>query len=63
MELLIVWILLSLLIGLIARVRGDSFLNAFLAALFLSPLVGFALTMLKLPGHHAKSPRHETHAA
>ena len=49
MELLIGWIVLSLAIGGLARARGDAFLAAFLWSMTLSPLVGFAVTMLKLP--------------
>jgi hypothetical protein len=49
MELLIGWTILSIVIGCLARTRGDGFLLAFLCSLALSPLVGFALTMLKLP--------------
>lgn len=63
MELLVVWTVLSLLIGMIARARGDVFLHAFLAAFFLSPLVGFAITMLKLPVNHQHAKARETHPA
>jgi hypothetical protein len=49
MEILVGWLVLSIVIGLVARTRGDAFLVAFLWAFFLSPLVGFAVTMLKLP--------------
>ena len=49
MELLIGWTVLSIAIGLLARARGDAFVPAFLWAFFLTPLVGFAVTMLKLP--------------
>jgi hypothetical protein len=51
MGLLIAWTVLSLAIGLLARTRGDSFLLGFVSAMVLSPLVGFAMTMLKLPAH------------
>jgi len=51
MGLLIGWTVLSLAIGLLARARGDGFILGFLSAMVLSPLVGFALTMLKLPAH------------
>jgi len=50
MGLLIGWTVLSIVIGILSRARGDSFFIGFLASLVLSPLVGFALTMLKLPG-------------
>ena len=33
----------------LARARGDGFISGFLWALFLTPLVGFAVTMLRLP--------------
>jgi len=49
MGLLIGWTVISIAIGVLSRARGDSFLIGFLASLVLSPLVGFALTMLKLP--------------
>jgi hypothetical protein len=49
MELLIGWTVLSIAIGCLARTRGDGFLMAFLYSMALSPLVGFAITMLKLP--------------
>jgi hypothetical protein len=49
MGLLIGWTVLSIAIGLLARARGDGFFIGFLSSLVLSPLVGFALTMLKLP--------------
>jgi len=49
MGLLIGWTVLSIAIGFLARARGDSFFVGFLSALVLSPLVGFALIMLKLP--------------
>jgi hypothetical protein len=49
MELLIGWTVLSLAIGGLARARGDGFVPAFIWSLVLSPLVGFAVTMLKLP--------------
>jgi hypothetical protein len=49
MALLIGWTVLSIAIGFLARLRGDSFFGGFLASLVLSPLVGFALTMLKIP--------------
>jgi hypothetical protein len=59
MELLIGWTVLSIAIGFLARTRGDGFFLAFLCAMALSPLVGFALTMLKLPkqpkGEHVRA--------
>jgi hypothetical protein len=51
MGLLIGWTVLSLAIGLLARQRGDSFFIGFLCSMTMSPLVGFAMTMLKLPRH------------
>lgn len=51
MGLVIGWTVLSIAIGCVARARGESFLTAFLASLAMSPLVGFALTMLRLPSH------------
>jgi len=51
MGLLIGWTVSSLAIGFLARARGDGFWLGFLSAMVLSPLVGFALTMLKLPAH------------
>jgi hypothetical protein len=61
MWLLIAWTALSLVIGAIARTRGDSFPMAFLSSMLLTPLVGFALVMLKLP-NHAKGAR-QSHLA
>jgi hypothetical protein len=49
MELLIGWSVLSIVIGCLSRTRGDGFLMAFLCSMAFSPLVGFAVTMLKLP--------------
>jgi hypothetical protein len=49
MGLFIGWTVLSIAIGCVARARGDTFLVGFLSSMALSPLVGFALTMLRLP--------------
>ncbi len=49
MSLVIGWTALSIVIGFVARARRDAFWPAFLGSLLLSPLVGFALTMLRLP--------------
>jgi hypothetical protein len=48
MELLVAWTVLSLVIGALARTRGDGFLMGFMWSMALSPLVGFAFTMLRL---------------
>ena len=56
MGLLVSWTVLSIAIGCLARARGDGFLVAFVGSMVLSPLVGFALTMLKLP-NPAKAPQ------
>lgn len=60
MELLIGWTVLSIAIGCLARARGDGFFLAFLCSMALSPLVGFAVTMLKLPrpakGEQSEAP-------
>ncbi|HXU80849.1 MAG TPA: hypothetical protein VN914_05595 [Polyangia bacterium] len=58
MELLVVgWTILSIAIGFLGRMRGDGFFLAFLCSLALSPLVGFALTMLKLPRNDRPADR------
>ena len=62
MELLIGWTALSLTIGLLARLRSDSFLVGFVSSMVLSPLVGFALIMLKLPSRPKSSRQQPTTA-
>ena len=60
MELIIGWVVLSVAIGALARLRGEPFLPAFLWSVFLSPLVGFAFTMLKLPEPRKPRQSHST---
>jgi len=60
MELLVAWTVLSLAIGALARVRGDGFLMAFVWSMALSPLVGFAVTMLRLPRSSKPEQSHST---
>jgi hypothetical protein len=60
MELLIGWTVSSIAIGCLARTRGDGFVMAFLCSMALSPLVGFAVTMLKLPRQAKPEQSHST---
>ena len=58
MELLIGWTALSIAIGLLARMRRERFFVGFISSMVLSPLVGFALVMLKLPSRPKASRGH-----
>ena len=56
MGLLIGWTVLSFAVGLVAWQRGDSFFMGFICSMTLSPMVGFAMTMLKLPRQPKRRP-------
>jgi hypothetical protein len=49
MELLLFWIVLSVLAGVFARNRGFGFIATFLFSLVLSPLIGFISVLVRKP--------------
>jgi hypothetical protein len=53
MEILLFWIILSVLVGAYASKKGLSGIGYFLWALFLSPLIGFLIALASKPDREA----------
>ena len=69
MGLFIVWILLSIVVGMFAQSRGHSFIATFFFSLILSPLIAFLIVLIRkpntkaveeqaVPGHEQTKPPH-----
>ncbi len=53
MGLFIVWILLSIVVGMFAQSRGHSFIATFFFSLILSPLIAFLIVLIRKPNTKA----------
>lgn len=53
----IVWLILSLLVGVFSRNRGHSFLAGFVFAVILSPLIAFLIVLVRKPNAAALENR------
>jgi hypothetical protein len=49
MEIFVVWVVLSVLVGVVWRNRGHGFAGGLIFSLILSPIVGIAIGLLKKP--------------
>lgn len=50
MDLVIGWLVLSVVVGVVAAIRGRSFFGGFLVSLFFSPLIGLIVVLVSKTG-------------